>query len=146
MTGRPPAQAARDEPAVTPVPAAPEPPASAPPAPWPQALGGLCPRCGRASAFAGWIRFVPRCPACGLDIAGFNVGDGPAAFLTLGIGTLVTILAVTLELSVGPPWWLHLLLWPPLTAIAVLGSLRIAKAWLLGVEVRREAREGRAHP
>ncbi len=89
---------------------------------------------------------MPRCPACGLDIAGVNVGDGPAAFLTLGVGTLVTILAVTLELAVGPPWWLHLLLWPPLTALAVLGSLRIAKAWLLGVEVRREAREGRAHP
>ena len=93
--------------------------------------------------FAGWIRFRDRCPACGLDIGAFNVGDGPAAFLTLGIGTLVTMLAVTLELAVGPPWWLHVLLWPPLTAIAVVWSLRVCKAWLLGVEFRREAREGR---
>jgi uncharacterized protein (DUF983 family) len=113
------------------------------PAPTAQALGGLCPRCGRASAFAGWLRFAERCPACGLEIASYNVGDGPAAFLTLGIGTLVTILAVTLELAAAPPWWLHLLLWPPVTAIAVAGSLRVAKAWLLGVEYRREAREGR---
>ena len=108
-----------------------------------QALGGRCPRCGQASVFAGSVRFADRCPACGLDIAGFNVGDGPAAFLTLGIGTLVTVLAVTLELAAGPPWWLHLLLWPPITAAAVLWSLRIAKAWLLGVEMRREAHEGR---
>ena len=107
------------------------------------ALKGCCPRCGGASAFDGWIRFRDRCPSCGLPIADFNVGDGPAAFLTLGIGTLITVLAVTLELAASPPWWLHLLLWPPLTAIAVTGSLRIAKAWLLGVEVRREAREGR---
>ena len=108
-----------------------------------QALRGCCPRCGGASVFAGWIRFRDRCPACGLPIGEFNVGDGPAAFLTLGIGTLVTVLAVTLELAAGPPWWLHLLLWPPITAAAVAWSLRIAKAWLLGVEVRREAREGR---
>lgn len=108
-----------------------------------QALRGCCPRCGGASVFAGWIRFRDRCPACGLPIGEFNVGDGPAAFLTLGIGTLVTVLAVTLELAAGPPWWLHVLLWPPITAAAVAWSLRIAKAWLLGVEVRREAREGR---
>lgn len=108
-----------------------------------QALRGCCPRCGQASAFAGWVRFRERCPACGLDIAGFNVGDGPAAFLTLGIGALVTALAIALEFAAGPPWWVHVLIWPPLTTVAVLGSLRIAKAWLLGVELRREAREGR---
>ena len=108
-----------------------------------QALKGCCPRCGQASAFAGWIRFRDRCPVCGLDIAAINVGDGPAAFLTLGIGTVITVLAVTLELAVGPPWWVHLILWPPVTALAVAWTLRIAKGWLLGVEVRREAREGR---
>ena len=69
-------------------------------------------------------------------------GDGIVRETT-AIGTLVTILAVTLELAAAPPWWLHLLLWPPITAIAVAGSLRVAKAWLLGVEYRREAREGR---
>lgn len=108
-----------------------------------QALRGCCPRCGQATVFAGWIRFRDRCPICDLHIASLNVGDGPAAFLTLGIGTIVTVLAVTLELAVGPPWWLHVLLWPPITAAAVVGSLRIAKAWLLGVEVRRGAHEGR---
>lgn len=106
-------------------------------------MAGLCPRCGQASAFAGWLRFVDRCPACGLEIGAYNVGDGPAAFLTLGVGTLITVLAVALELAVAPPWWLHLLLWPPITALAVGGSLRVAKAWLLGVEFRREAHEGR---
>ena len=30
----------------------------------------------------------PRCRACGLDFARFNVGDGPAAFLTLIVGAL----------------------------------------------------------
>ena len=107
------------------------------------ALGGCCPRCGARTLFAGFARFAPQCRACGLDIAAFNVGDGPAAFLTLGIGALVTGLAIALELGASPPWWLHVLLWLPLTAILVLVSLRYSKAALLALEYRHRAREGK---
>jgi len=106
------------------------------PAPLAAGLGGLCPRCGARTLYAGWLRFEPRCPACGLDISAFNVGDGPAAFLTLILGTAVVVAAVALELSVSPPVWVHLLLWPPLTLAAVFASLRVAKAWLLALEYR----------
>nr|WP_269142159.1 DUF983 domain-containing protein [Sphingomonas sp. IC-11] len=106
-------------------------------------MKGLCPRCGVPDLFAGWIRFADRCRACGLDIAAFNVGDGPAAFLTLILGTLVTIGAVALELSVSPPLWLHMLIWTPVTLGGVLVSLRLAKGWLLALEYRNRAAEGR---
>ena len=52
-------------------------------------------------------------------------------------------LAIWLELAAGPPWWLHLLLWPPLAAAATLGGLRVAKGLLLQYEYRNAAREGR---
>ncbi|KQN37301.1 hypothetical protein ASG37_09505 [Sphingomonas sp. Leaf407] len=104
---------------------------------------GLCPRCGKATLFAGLLAFAPRCSACGLDFAAFNVGDGPAAFLTLGIGTIVTVAAIWLELAVAPPWWVHALLWMPLTIGGVVGSLRVAKGVLLALEYSRDAREGR---
>ncbi|WP_407919326.1 DUF983 domain-containing protein [Croceicoccus estronivorus] len=87
------------------------------------------------------IRFAPRCPACGLDYSRFNVGDGPAAFLTLLIGGLVTGLALWLQLSVSPPFWVHIVLWVPLTAVAVIFGLRAAKAALLHAEYSRNARE-----
>jgi uncharacterized protein (DUF983 family) len=87
------------------------------------------------------VRFAPRCRACGLDFAAFNVGDGPAAFLILVIGALIVGLAIALELSVGPPFWLHLLLWPPVTALAVLGALRLTKGLLIALEYRHSARE-----
>ena len=106
-------------------------------------LKGLCPRCGAKTLFATWIRFADRCRACDLDIAGFNVGDGPAAFLTLILGTIVVTLAIALELSVEPPFWVHLILWPPITALSVVLSLRVAKGWLLALEYRNAAREGR---
>lgn len=107
------------------------------------AAKGLCPRCGAATLFSGVARFASRCRACGLDFSAFNVGDGPAAFLTLGVGTIVTILAVTVELAASPPWWVHALLWVPLTLAGVIIGLRIAKAALLAAEYRNAAREGR---
>ena len=69
------------------------------------AVFGRCPCCGARSLFAGWIRFAPRCRACGLDFSTFNVGDGPAAFLTMIIGAVVMVLMVWVQLAATPPWW-----------------------------------------
>ena len=87
--------------------------------------------------------FAASCRNCGLDYGQFNVGDGPAAFLTLIIGALMVAMALILELKVHPPLWLHILLWTPLTVVAVIGSLRVAKGALLILEYRNKAREGR---
>lgn len=106
-------------------------------------LRGLCPRCGAPTLFAGAVRFSERCGTCQLDLTQFNVGDGPAAFLIMIVGGLVTIGAVVLELSVSPPFWVHILLWVPLTLGLVLGLLRLAKGALLVLEYRNRAREGR---
>ena len=114
------------------------------PSPLAAALRGLCPRCAARTLFDGLATFSPRCRACGLDYAAFNVGDGPAAFLILSVGALVTGLAVWLELSAEPPFWVHILLWLPLTAVLVIGSLRFAKGLLLALEYRHRAQEGRA--
>jgi uncharacterized protein (DUF983 family) len=107
------------------------------------ALKGLCPRCGAPSLFDGWVKFADRCPSCGLDIAGFNVGDGPAALLILVIGALVVGLAIWLQLALDPPFWLQALIWIPGTIALVIVALRIAKGALIGLEFRNAAREGR---
>jgi len=105
------------------------------------ALLGLCPKCGSKTLFEGLIQFAPKCSACGLDFGRFNVGDGPAAFLTLIIGAIVLVLALVLEVSAHPPFWVHALLWIPLTGAAVVYGLRVSKAWLLQAEYWRKARE-----
>lgn len=110
------------------------------------ALFGLCPQCGARPLFDGRIKFASRCRACGLDFGKFNVGDGPAAFLTLVIGGLVVGLALWLELSLTPPFWVHALLWIPLTVALVMGGLRIAKAALLASEYRNRAGEAGRGP
>lgn len=107
------------------------------------ALFGLCPRCGESTLFEGWLAFAPKCRSCELDFARFNVGDGPAAFLTLGVGAIVVGLAIWLQLTFEPPWWVHVLLWVPLTIAGVIGGLRLVKAALLVREFRADAREHR---
>ena len=105
------------------------------------ALFGCCPRCGKRTLFDGVVKFAPRCSACQLDYERFNVGDGPAAFLTLIIGALITGLAIWLDAAVRPPFWVHILLWVPITIGAVLGGLRVSKALLLIAEYRNKAGE-----
>lgn len=112
-------------------------------APVETALFGLCPRCGSKGLYAGMASFAGQCPSCKLDYSSFNVGDGPAAFLIFIVGGIVTGLAIAFELSMSPPWWLHILLWLPLTILSVIVLLRWSKGLLLALEYRNAAREGR---
>jgi uncharacterized protein (DUF983 family) len=105
---------------------------------------GRCPRCGEGRLYAGLLRFEVRCGRCGLDFAAFNVGDGPAAFLILVIGAVVVGLAMFVELSFAPPFWVHAILWLPLVVGGTVGALRVTKGVLLALEWRNAAGEGRA--
>lgn len=105
------------------------------------ALFGLCPDCGAKTLFAAPVRFAEKCPACGLDYGAFNVGDGPAALLTMAIGALIIIAAFGLELSAHPPFWVHAIIWVPATTLLVIASLRFAKGALLIAEHRNNAKQ-----
>ena len=115
------------------------------PSPLANTLKGTCPRCGQGPLFQGIVRFAPKCRACGLDIDSFNVGDGPAAFLILIVGAILTVLAVVTDLKFSPPWWVHLV-WIPVGLALTLGGLRLAKSALIAQEFTHRAREGRIAP
>ena len=108
-------------------------------------LFGLCPQCGSRSLFAGIAKFAPKCSVCGLDLAAYNVGDGPAVFLILIIGAVLTVAALVVDGAFAPRWWVHLV-WLPIGIALTLGGLRIGKAALLFQEYRHRAREGRIVP
>ena len=118
------------------------PPAGAAPSLAAAVFQGLCPNCGARTLFAGLARFASRCPSCGLDFEGYNVGDGPAAFLILIVGAIVAVGAILLDQAVGPPWWLHII-WLPIGAGLTLYGLRLGKAVLIYQEHKHRAREGR---
>lgn len=109
---------------------------------WRAALFGLCPHCDAPTLFDGPLQFADQCRVCSADLSGNNVGDGPAALLTMVIGALVIVLAMGVEVYVHPPFWLHVLMWVPFTVAAVVGGLRAAKGVLFHAEWRKRAGEG----
>lgn len=96
--------------------------------------------------FIGAVQFAPKCPSCELNYSAYNVGDGPAALLTMGIGAIIVIMALVIEFQFSPPLWVHALLWIPITTGLTIISLRVAKGALLTIEHKRNAHEGRIHP
>ena len=106
-------------------------------------LKGCCPRCGKGRLFSGFLAVAPRCETCGLDFSFADAADGPAIFVMLIIGFVVVGLALWIEVSFGPPLWLHFLLWIPLTLVLCLPSLRLIKGVLITLQYANKAAEGR---
>ena len=106
-------------------------------------LKGRCPRCGEGRLFASFLTVAKECEVCELDYSFADAGDGPAVFVILIVGFIVVGLALWLEVTSGPPLWLHFLLWIPLTLLLSLGSLRLIKGVLITLQYRNKAEEGR---
>lgn len=88
------------------------------------------------------LAFAPRCTRCGLDYGRFNVGDGAAAFLIFLVGGVVMVAALVVDAKYAPAWWVHVLLWTPLTIALTIALQRIAKGLLVALEFRTDAGQG----
>lgn len=79
---------------------------------------------------------------CELDFSFVDSGDGPAVFVILIIGFVVTALAMALQSAMAPPIWVHLLLWAPVTIGLSIWGLRIAKGIMIALQYQTKAKEG----
>ena len=113
----------------------------APVSPWKSGIACRCPRCGRGKLYAGYLKVAEACGECRLALKQHDSGDGPAFFVMSIIGAIVVALALWLELSYEPPYWLHLVLWAPLTLIGSLALLRPAKALLIALQFRHKVQD-----
>jgi uncharacterized protein (DUF983 family) len=93
--------------------------------------------------FHGYIGLRKECPACGLDYAMFDAGDGPMVFGILIVGAIVCGLALWVEFSFQPPLWVHAVLWLPLICLLTAIFLRLSKSALLVLQYKHKAGEGR---
>jgi len=106
-------------------------------------LLGRCPRCGRGKLFKSFLEIGEGCDACGLDYRFADAGDGPAVFIILILGFLVCGLALWTEVVFAPPYWVHLVLWLPITLLLAVGMLRPMKGLIVALQYKNKAREGR---
>jgi uncharacterized protein (DUF983 family) len=104
---------------------------------------GRCPACGRGKLFRGFLRIAGACGKCGLDYSKLEAGDGPAVFVILIVGAIVTGGALLTEVWFSPPYWVHALIWGPAVVIFSLLFLRPLKAGLIVLQYKHRAEEGR---
>ena len=99
-------------------------------------LSCKCPACGKGSLFTGVLSVVERCSNCGVSVKDHDSGDGPVFFAILIVGFLVTFTAGFVEYRFSPPFWLHAVLWVPLTFAACFYVLRVSKSYLIYYEYK----------
>ncbi len=106
-------------------------------------LSCKCPKCGVGKLYEGFLDFREKCPNCGLDFSQFNSGDGPAVFITFILGFATVGLALFVEVTFHPPYWVHLVLWLPIILGGALLLMRPAKALMIAMQYHFEAEEGK---
>ncbi len=72
-----------------------------------------------------------------------DTGDGPAVFIILIAGFLIVGLALFVEVSYQPPYWVHAAIFLPLAIVLPVVLLRPFKATLIALQYHNRAREGR---
>ena len=114
-----------------------------PVSPYIAGLACRCPRCGKGKLYPGFLTLRPNCEACGLDYAFMDSGDGPAVFVIMIAGAIVVTAALITEVKYQPPFWVHAVLWLPLTLAVTLWPLRAIKSLLIALQFHHKAAEGR---
>jgi len=118
----------------------PEPPSVSP---FAAGLKGCCPRCGEGALFRRGLVLRETCGECGLSYAFADSGDGPAVFAIFILGFLVLGGALLVEFKLGPPPWVHVLLWGVATPVFAYFLLRVLKATLIALQFRHKAEQTR---
>src|SRR3990170_4009072 len=104
-------------------------------------LQGRCPRCGRGALFRKGLGLRDKCESCGLSYASADSGDGPAVFAIFILGFVVLGGALLVEFRLGPPVWVHVVLWGVLTPLLAFVLLRTLKGVLVGLQYKHQAGE-----
>jgi uncharacterized protein (DUF983 family) len=106
-------------------------------------IKGLCPHCGQGKLFSGLLTVAPSCEVCGLDYSFADSADGPAVFVMLLAGALVAGVALYMEFTYEPVWWVHALVQVPLITLVCLAMLRPFKGVLITLQYANKAVEER---
>ncbi len=107
-------------------------------------MAGRCPRCGEGALFDGFLKFAPRCEACGADFTIEDTGDGPAFFVMSIVLFIIVPLALAFHMITQSPTWLTMVIWIPILIVCSLALLRPMRGVMFNTQWIREAREVRS--
>lgn len=97
-------------------------------------MKGLCPNCGQGRLFGSFLKVNAECPSCGEALHHHRADDFPAYLVIVIVGHIVVPMVLALETAYAPPYWLHALLWLPLTLGLCLVLLQPVKGAVVGAQ------------
>jgi uncharacterized protein (DUF983 family) len=98
-----------------------------------------CPNCGDGPLFRKFLKVNDTCPACGEAFHHHRADDLPAYIVMVIVGHVVISFLMVAEAAFAPAYWIHALLWMPMTIGLSLGLLQpvkgmvVALQWKLGM-------------
>lgn len=111
---------------------------------------GRCPACGEGKLFRAFVKVADRCSACGEDLHHHRADDFPAYLTIFLVGHLVVPIAMYVEITYQPSYWLHAALWAPMVIALSVGLLQpikgtiVALQWHMGMHGFAAAKQARA--
>ena len=93
-----------------------------------------CPACGEGKLYRRYLEVMDRCEACSEELYHHRADDAPPYFTILIVGHLIVAGVMAVEDYLHPSYWLHALIWGPLTIALCLILLPRIKGALVGLQ------------
>lgn len=95
---------------------------------------GKCPACGEGALFTRYLKVADQCPSCAEELHHHRADDAPAYFNILIVGHFIVAGVMIVEDYFRPNYWVHALIWIPLTIGVSLWLLPRIKGALVGLQ------------
>ena len=97
--------------------------------------------------FRAFLKVADKCDVCGEELHHHRADDFPAYLVIIIVGHLVVPLILNVEMAYQPAYWVHAVLWLPLTLVLALALIQpvkgavIALQWRVGMHGFEEAKK-----
>lgn len=100
----------------------------------PRGAIGRCPSCGVGRMFRSYLKVADNCSNCGEELHHQRADDAPAYFTMVIVGHIVVAGILMMEQALGPPTWVQLAIWLPMTLVLSLALLPLVKGMLVALQ------------
>jgi len=99
-------------------------------------LRGRCPSCGKGHIFGKFLKVQDSCEVCAEELHHQRADDFPAYLVIVLVGHLVVPLILHVEMTYQPAYWIHAVLWLPLTLALTLLLIQPIKGLVIALQWR----------
>lgn len=93
-----------------------------------------CPACNTGALFSGYLTVIDRCKNCSEELHHQRADDAPAYFTITIVAHLVIPAVIAAELAWQWSYWLHALVWLPVTLALTFWLMPRVKGAIVGLQ------------